>query len=407
MPVSTRARSRRHRARVQARARAQVRVRVLAWGAMLCAVAASTALGTVTATPATATVAASGPITEYGPLPSSLPVSGVCETHFDAGGELWIEQYLSSQVARFDPASGAFTEYATPMPLSVPGGMAFGPDGGLWLPEVTGNALLRVNPADGGMREFPLPWLNALNTTVLNLPLHLGLSLANDITPGPDGALWFTLGGLNAIGRFDPATGRFAEFPVPGEILGQVQSLFGIIKPGPGSTIVMDLPQQNAVVTFDVFTHRFTEYPMPTLLAFPVGVWTAKDGSIWVTESLGMKIAKITPATGAVQEFPLFGLGGLLTSLEGGLLAGSLGNPLPLPGPITQGSDGNMYFALSFPAAVGLGNQIGMIDPATGQVRMWWTPSSVSYPCDVQGEEAGAIWFGELTANKVGRLVIG
>jgi virginiamycin B lyase len=359
----------------------------------------------VVATVAVLPASADGAVTEYGPLPS-IPVSGVCETHFDSGGSLWIEQYLSSQVARFDPAAGTFTEYDTPMPLSVPGGMAFGPDG-LWMPEVTGNALLRVDTADGGMREYQLPWLNALNATAFDLPLHLGLGLANDITAGPDGAMWFTLGGLNAIGRFDPVTRSFAEFPVPGEILGQVQSLFGIIKPGPGTTIVMDLPQQNAVVTFDVFSHAFTRYTMPTPASFPVGVWTAKDGSLWVTESLGMKIVRITPATGAIQEYPLFGIGGLLTTVEGDLLHGSLGNPLPLPGPITQGSDGAMYFALSFPAAVGLGNQIGMVDPATGRTQAWWTPSSASYPCDVQGEQAGSIWFGELTPNKVGRLQFG
>lgn len=363
-------------------------------------------VGVVVAVAGVVPASASGSVTEYGPLPS-IPVSGVCETHFDSGGNLWIEQYLSSQVARFTPETNTFTEYATPMPLSVPGGMAFGPDGGLWMPEVTGNALLRVDTADGSMREYPLPWLNALNTTAFDLPLHLGLGLANDIAAGPDGAMWFTLGGLNAIGRFDPASHQFAEYPVPGEILGQVQSLFGIVKPGPGTTIVMDLPQQNAVVTFDVFTHDFTRYAMPTPLSFPVGVWTAKDGSIWVTESLGMKIARIAPATGSIQEFPLFGIGGLLTTVEGDLLHGSLGNPLPLPGPITQGSDGALYFALSFPAVVGLGNQIGVINPVTGQTQAWWTPSSASYPCDVQGEQAGSIWFGELTPNKVGEVRFG
>lgn len=350
--------------------------------------------------------AAGGAVTEFGPLPS-IPLSGVCETHFDSAGRLWIEQYLSSQVARFDPATNTFAEYDTPMPLSVPGGMAFGPDGGMWMPEVTGNALLRVDPADGSMREYPLPWADALNTRASSLPLHLGVGLANDVTAGPDGALWFTLGGLNAIGRFDLTTHQFAEYPVPNEVLGQVQALFGIIKQGPGNTVVMDLPQQNAVVTLDVYTHRFVEYPMPTPLSFPVGVWTASDGSIWVTESLGMKVARIDPATGVVEQFPLFGLGGLLTTLEGDLLHGSLGNPLPLPGPITQGSDGGMYFALSFPAADSLGNQIGRIDPVTRQVALWQTPSSASYPCDVQGEQPGAIWFGELTANKVGRLSFG
>jgi virginiamycin B lyase len=363
-------------------------------------------VGAVATAAGIAPASADGPLTEYGPVPS-IPLSGVCETHFDRGGSLWVEQYLSSQVARFDPAAGTFTEFNTPMPLSVPGGMALGPDGGMWMPEVTGNALLRVNTADGSMQEYRLPWLNALNTTALGLPLHLGLGLANDITAGPDGALWFTLGGLNAIGRFDLATHAFTEYPVPGEILGQVQSLFGIIKPGPGNTVVMDLPQQNAVVTLDVTTHAFTRYTMPTALSFPVGVWTAKDGSIWASESLGMKLARITPATGAIKEFPLFSVGGLLSTVEGDLLRGSLGNPLPLPGPITQGSDGAMYFALSFPAAVGLGNQIGMLDPATGRTRVWQTPSSASYPCDVQSDRPGSIWIGELTSNKIARLPVG
>ncbi|GAA1964684.1 hypothetical protein GCM10009838_22540 [Catenulispora subtropica] len=38
--------------------------------------AAAAALGVVPAS-------ADGPVTEYGPLPS-MPVSGVCETHFDS-----------------------------------------------------------------------------------------------------------------------------------------------------------------------------------------------------------------------------------------------------------------------------------------------------------------------------------
>src|SRR6185312_4627609 len=241
----------------------------------------------------------------------------------------------------------------------------------------------------------------------LGLPLHLGLGLANDVVSGPDGALWFTLGGLNAIGRYDPSTAQFSEYPVPGEILGQVQSLFGIIKRGPGDTLVMDLPQQNRVATFDVYTHRFTDYPMPTPLSFPIGVWTATDGSIWVTESLGMKIARIDPATGTIRELPLFGLTGLLSTLEADLTGGSLGNPLPLPGPITQGSDGNLYFALAFPSPASLGNQIAMLNPTTGQVRLWTTSESASYPCDVQGEQPGSIWIGEMIPNKIGQLHIG
>lgn len=371
---------------------------------LLGALAAAAALtGSLLAPPE---AAAQSPVTEYGPVPSSLPVGGVCEVEFDHNDNLWVEQYLSSQVARYDTMTGEFTNFDTPMPLSVPGGMDLDADGDLWMPQVTGNSLLRVDTSNGAMTEIPLPWANAFATAPLGIPLHSGLGLANDIARGPDNALWFTLGGLNSLGRYDPHTGEFTKYQVPGEILGQVHALFGIIKPGPGRTVVFGLPQLNQVGTIDVDTKHFTRYTMPTPVSFPVGVRTASDGSIWVSESLGMKIARIDPVTGHITEFPLAGPAGILTSILDGLAQGSAGNPLPSPGPVAQGSDGNIYISVSFPAATGLGYQIARFNPHTGDVAMWPTPSSASYPCDINPHQPGAIWFGLLTPNKIGRLDI-
>ena len=358
--------------------------------------------------PSSGVVAAESQITEYGPLPSSLPVGGVCESHFDRKGKLWVEQYLGSQIARFDPSTGQFTEFDTPMPLSVPGGMAIGQDDHLWAPQVTGNSLLRIDTNDGSMQEIPLPWANALSVNVLGHPLHTGLGLANDIARGPDDAMWFTLPGLSSVGRIDMRTHEMTKYPIPGDILGAAEAAFGIIKPGPGRSIVADLPQVNKVVTINVDTKEFTSYTMPTPASFPVGVFTAADGSIWATESLGMKVARIDPATGHIREFPLLGVDELLGSLLGGLSQGTVGNPVPLPGPIAQGSDGNMYFTVSFPASpLGLGNQIAQLNPTTGRVRMWPTPSSFSSPCDLNTEQAGSVWFSEFLPNKIARLTFG
>ena len=54
---------------------------------------------------------------------------GACEVEFDLTGRLWVEQYLAGQFARMDPATGRFTEFNTPMPLSVPGGEEVGQTG--------------------------------------------------------------------------------------------------------------------------------------------------------------------------------------------------------------------------------------------------------------------------------------
>jgi virginiamycin B lyase len=351
--------------------------------------------------PAAGARAAVPRVIEYGPLPTG-PLSGACEVEFDHQGRLWVEQYLAGQFARMDPDTGQFTEFNTPMPLSVPGGEEIGQDGAIWSTEVTGNSLLRIDPDSGAMRELPIPWANALSTTALGLPLHTGLGLANDISKGADDAMWFTLGGLNAVGRIDMATHKMTKYQLP-TAAGAEQALFGIIKPGPGRTMVTDMPLENKVYSINVDTKAVTTYTMPTPLSFPLGVTTGPDGAIWVTEELAMKLARIDPATGKITEYPLLGLHGLLSELLNGV---SIGNPLPIPGPIVTGSDGKLYFPLNFAGSVGLGNRMASFDPDTHKVATYATPSSLSSPCDINNEQPGSIWFAELTANKVGRLII-
>ncbi|PPK66104.1 hypothetical protein V5P93_003817 [Actinokineospora auranticolor] len=105
-----------------------------------------------------------GSITEYGRVASSLPVGGVCEVEFDHTGALRVEQYLSSQVARFDPATGQFTNYSTPMPLSFPVGVRTAADGTIRVAEALGMKIARVDAATGRITEYPLLGVNGLLT---------------------------------------------------------------------------------------------------------------------------------------------------------------------------------------------------------------------------------------------------
>lgn len=354
------------------------------------------------------------PIVEYGPVPANLglvggiglpaPLGGVCEVESDGKGKLWIEQYLTSEITSYDLETGEYQSYPTPQPLSVPGGMDKDGQGNFWMTGVTNNSVIRIDTADGSYKQWPLPWNNALSTTLGSTPLNVGVSLSNDVAWGPDNALWMTLGGSNAIGRFDPATEEFSKFDVPGEILGQVHSLFGIMKPGPGRTILFNLPQMNKVGTIDVDSKEITQYEMPTPLSWPTGIRTAHDGMIWVGEGLGMKLAKVDPTTGAVTEYPLLGVDGLLTSILNGLDAGSIGNPLPMLGPVVEGQDHNIYAMVAFASPATLGNQVLKFNPRTEEVTMWPTPSHASYPCDINPDENGTLWFGELVAQKFGRI---
>lgn len=163
------------------------------------------------------------------------------------------------------------------------------------------------------------------------------------------------------------------------------------------------MPLRNTVFSIDVDTKKVTAYTMPTPLSFPLGVTTGPDGALWVTEERAMKLARIDPATGRIREFPLFGLFGLLGNVFKG---GSVGDPLPIPGPIVTGSDGRLYFSLNFGGSVALGHEVAGFDPRTRRAVAYATPSSLSSPCDLNNEQPGSIWFAELTANKVGRLFL-
>lgn len=113
---------------------------------------------------------------------------------------------------------------------SDPRRIALGPDGNLWVTMWGANAIDRITPA--GLRtRFPLP----------------AGSKPYDITAGPDGALWFTEFGANMIGRITTA----------GVVTG--------------------------------------EYATPTPSAGPIGITTGSDGNLWFSESSAGKIGRLVP----------------------------------------------------------------------------------------------------------------
>jgi virginiamycin B lyase len=329
-------------------------------------------------------------VTEYR-LP--VPVSGPCEIEFDDDGRAWIEEVTGNAITRFDPVTKAFTRFPVDQPLAVPGGMEFGPDGGLWFAEVTRNLITRLDPADGSMESYPIP--TGLRVTA---PLTAGTALASDFTTGKDGAMWFSMSGVAALGRVDLATHEVEVVPLPTPLSTTVL-LTQIIQPGPGNLLVVSLGAANKIATIDVFSRQITEYTIPTPAALPQGVTTDRHGKIWFTESAGQKFGWIDVTTGQIKEYSILALRGL-----GGLLPLSLGNPLPFPGPIREGSDGRIYFAHG---GFEGGNRISQFNPVTGAYKEIVVPTPLAGICDLNNTQDGAIWFGEFTGNAIGKLDIG
>ena len=124
-----------------------------------------------------------------------------------------------------------------------------------------------VNPVSGTIAEFPIPTAN---------------SGAGEIATGPDGALWFTEGTVNQIGRITPA-GQILEYPLVGTPDDSSQP--GSIVSGPGGQLWFTWYQSTMGATIGSISTggTVTEY----LLA-PHAPWGGEphiafgpDGNLW------------------------------------------------------------------------------------------------------------------------------
>ena len=132
-------------------------------------------------------------------------------------------------------------------------------------------AALAASPA-AAILEFPLP--------VAHLP--------NQITPGPDGALWFTE--ADRIGRVTTG-GVVSEL-----VIGMVNNPQGIVTGPDGALWLTESAAIGRLTLAGALTH------FPTAGA-PQQIVVGPDGALWFTESSN-KIGRLTTA-GGLTEFPV------------------------------------------------------------------------------------------------------
>jgi streptogramin lyase len=120
-----------------------------------------------------------------------------------------------------------------------------------------------------------------------------------------------------------------------------------------------------------------TEYSLPTAPASPSGIALGPDGNLWVTETTGNMIAKITSG-GAITEYAV-----------------PTSNSQPVA--IASGPDGNLWFTEL------AGNNVGQIT-AGGMITEYALPTLSAAPAAIAAGPDGKLWFVESMANKVGSI---
>jgi virginiamycin B lyase len=264
----------------------------------------------------------------------------------------------------------ALKQFKVPTANSQPRAITNGSDGNRWFTEgteFTGSPakIARITPA-GTVTEFAPTVADGCNGCIIG-----------DIAQGPGGILYITSNDPTLM-RFDVATQSFLA-PVQ---MPNTSALGGDLAASATDVWITDF-NNDAVWRYHLGNGQFTS----STVVDPADVAVDAAGNAWFTQPGDVNapgtsnIGRIDAATNAVT-----------------LTAASDGSGAVAPHAITVATGGQVWFTARFvPQAV------GRLDPATGTVTIFRTPSNPG-PEGIAAAPDGSVWFTQTTSGNAARI---
>jgi virginiamycin B lyase len=210
----------------------------------------------------------------------------------DRQGMVWFAGNRVGYIGRLDPRDGSITRF--PMPDSSirdPHTLVFDSRGDIWFTAQTGNAIGKLTVSTGEVRLVRVPtsrarpygivvdrgdrpWVVLFGTNKLATVDPRSFELTEHELPRPaarprrialtsDGAVWYGDYAGGMLGRFDPATRQFQEWPLPG---GEGGRPYAMMSDDRDRVWVVETgAQPNVFVGFDARARRFVgSSPVPS-----------------------------------------------------------------------------------------------------------------------------------------------
>jgi len=228
----------------------------------------------------------SGEITEYH-MPDPPPNVGrrtasgerTLDPHtpvFDQKGFLWFTMQQSSRVGRLDPKTGEIQIAAMPTSgRTDPYGIVINSKGVPYFANWRSNRLGSVDPQTMKITEHVIPFEDAR-------PRRIAVT--------PDDMVWYGDDARGVLGKFDPKTGQFKEYPSPS---GPTSRPYGMTAVGTIVWYVETGVSPNTVVRFDPKTEKFQSWEIPSGGGTVRFMVHDPAGDLWLAESGLNKIAKV------------------------------------------------------------------------------------------------------------------
>jgi virginiamycin B lyase len=118
----------------------------------------------------------------------------------DKEGTVWFTQMTKDgTIGKVDPKTLKVTKYVPPF-RDRPRRMQIAEDGGIWFAVFDDSRIARFDPKTESFKDYALPHIKSS-------PYALGIA--------PDKSIWYSSESRDLIGRLDPDTGKVVEYPMP------------------------------------------------------------------------------------------------------------------------------------------------------------------------------------------------
>ena len=228
----------------------------------------------------------------------------------------------------------------------------FDNNGNVWYTDRSGLYIGRVDPRTGSFKDYPIPD---------------PIALPHGITMDHDGQhMWWA--GNTVLTKLDTATGEMTLHPVGVQDTAHQSH---------GHTPVMDAKDNvwftasytDEIGQFDQHTDKLTMFKVPTAYSFPYALVMDAGGKLWMAEWSRCKAVKFDPELKQFTEY----------------------SPLTRPCTMRRLSvdhKGIVWYAL--------GNaKIGKLDPNTGKIIEYTLPVKFAYPYDIQPDAQDNMWISD------------
>jgi virginiamycin B lyase len=242
-------------------------------------------------------------------------------------------------------------EWDVPTKGAHPHDPAVGLDGSLWFTEQLVSKLGRLDPATGKFKEYPLKGDN---------------DGPHGLVADRDGNIWYTGNFAGHIGKLNPKSGEVTQYKMPD---AKAEDPHTPVFDAHG-TLWFTVQVGNMVGRLDPKTGKIDLVVAPTKEARPYGIQVNSKGVPFFCEFGTNKMAKIDPKTMKITEYPL---------AEG-----------VRPRRMALAADDTVYFT-DYEKG-----HLGRLDPATGAVKMWDSPGGAkSDPYGIAITPDGMVWYSE------------